>query len=155
MELSKYQNIQVKEYDINSEVSYTLLQELSEKLQRITGSSGEANFNKKDVEGDKSLFVVATLENEPIGCGSIREIDSYTAEVKRMYARYSGIGIGGMILNYLSKQAKIFGYTALLCETRKINTVAVAFYLKSGFKRIENYGIYKGRDDAVCFQKIL
>jgi len=123
MELSKYQNIQVKEYDINSEVSYTLLQELSEKLQRITGSSGEANFNKKDVEGDKSLFVVATLENEPIGCGSIREIDSYTAEV--------------------------------LCETRKINTVAVAFYLKSGFKRIENYGVYKGRDDAVCFQKIL
>ncbi|SEW10300.1 hypothetical protein [[Clostridium] fimetarium] len=59
MERRNYTDIQVIEYDINSDVSTILLQELSSKLHQITENSGEASFNKKDIEGEKSIFVVA------------------------------------------------------------------------------------------------
>jgi len=146
-------NIRVIEYDINNDVSNKLLQELSNELHIIAGDSGETSFNKKDVEGEKSIFVVAILENEHIGCGAIRKINDYTAEVKRIYARKNGVGIGTNILSYLENRAKEFGYTTFICETRKINTGAVAFYFKNGFEVIENYGKYVGRNEAVCFEK--
>jgi GNAT superfamily N-acetyltransferase len=153
MESNNEVNIQVIEYDINSDAAYVLLQELSNTLHLITGNSGEASFNKKDVLEDRSIFVIATIENEPIGCGAIRRIDDYTAEVKRMYARKNKYGVGTCILNYLENKAKDYGYTTLICETRKINQGAVAFYLKNGFHIIENYGKYVGHDEAVCFEK--
>ena len=155
MERKKYTNIQVMEYDINSDISTILLQELSSKLHQITENSGEASFNKKDAEGEKSIFVVAILDNEPIGCGAIRKINDYTAEVKRMYAQTSGFGVGTCILNHLENRARAFGYTTLICETRKINTDAIAFYFKNDFHVIENYGCYVGSDEAVCFEKKL
>jgi len=129
------------------------LQELSNELYKITGDSGETSFNKKDAEGEKSIFVVAISENEPIGCGAIRKINDFTAEVKRMYVRKTGLGIGTSILSYLENRAKEFGYSAIICETRKVNNSAVVFYLKNGFKVIENYGRYVGREEAMCFEK--
>lgn len=146
-------NIQVFEYDINTEAADLLLKELSDRLDKITGNSGEASFNKNDISDEKSTFVIAEADNEPIGCGAIRKIDKFTAEVKRMYARKRGYGAGTCILNFLEKKAKEFGYSSLICETRKINKDAVAFYLKNGFHVIENYGKYVGRDDAICFEK--
>jgi ribosomal protein S18 acetylase RimI-like enzyme len=38
-------------------------------------------------------------------------------------------------------------------ETRKVNKKAVAFYLAKGYKVIENFGKYRGREEAVCFEK--
>ncbi len=146
-------NIQVIEYDINSEAANLLLSELSDKLNIITGNSGEASFNKNDVLDERSVFVIAEADDKPVGCGAIRKIDNYTAEVKRMCARKSGSGTGTCILNFLEKKAKEFGYSTLICETRKINTDAVGFYIKNGYHVIENYGKYVGRDEAICFEK--
>lgn len=145
--------LQVIEYDINSKAADLLLKELSNRLNTITGNSGEASFNKNDVLEEKSTFVIAEADNEAIGCGAIRKLNNHTAEVKRMYARKSGYGVGTCIFNYLEKKAKEFGYSTLICETRKINADATAFYLKNGFHVIKNYGKYVGRDEAICFEK--
>jgi ribosomal protein S18 acetylase RimI-like enzyme len=47
------------------------------------------------------------------------------------------------------------GYSELWLETRLINHKAVRFYEKNGYVRIENYGPYIGRKEAVCFSKAL
>ncbi|MDN5397021.1 MAG: GNAT family N-acetyltransferase, partial [Chryseobacterium sp.] len=62
---------------------------------------------------------------------------------------------GLKILSALEITAKQLDYQYIYLETRKNNKNAVSFYLKNGYKIIENYGIYVGREEAVCFGKEL
>lgn len=134
----------------------SLMNELSECLQAITGNSGKNSFDAKDVCSDKAIFVIARDQSgRAIGCGAFRPMDETTAEVKRMYAKDKGKGTGSMILSYLEQQAHEFGYKTLRLETRIVNTKAVSFYERNGYRKIPNYGKYAGRANAICFEKDL
>lgn len=145
--------LQVLEADINTDESLSLLKELSGSLIHITGNSGESSFSIDDMEVEKSIFVIARSGGKAAGCGAIRRIDDSTGELKRMYAREQGLGVGTSILNFLENKALEFGFSRLICETRKINVGACSFYIRNGFHVIPNYGKYQGRDEAVCFEK--
>ena len=145
--------LQVLEADINTDESLALLKELSGSLNHITGNSGESSFSIDDMEDEKSIFVIARSGSKAAGCGAIRRIDDSTGELKRMYAKEQGLGVGTSILNFLENKALEFGYSRLICETRKINVGACSFYIRNGFHVIPNYGKYQGRDEAVCFEK--
>lgn len=133
-----------------------LMDELSAALEAITGNSGRGSFNPGDVCVPRALFAVArNKDGEAVGCGAIRPMDTGIAEVKRMYARTKGAGIGTQILSCLEEKARDLGYTALRLETRKVNREAVAFYESRGYYRIPNYGKYIDNDEAVCFEKKL
>lgn len=145
--------LQVLEADINTDESLSLLKELSGSLIHITGNSGESSFSIDDMEVEKSIFVIARSGGKAAGCGAIRRIDDSTGELKRMYAREQGLGVGTSILNFLENKALEFGFSRLICETRKINVGACSFYIRNGFHVIPNYGKYQGRGEAVCFEK--
>lgn len=145
--------IQIMEADITRDESLSLLHELSVSLNHITGNSGESSFSINDMEDEKSVFVIARSGSKAAGCGAIRRIDDSTGELKRMYAKEQGLGVGTSILNFLENKALEFGYSRLICETRKINAGACSFYIRNGFHIIPNYGKYQGRDEAVCFEK--
>ncbi len=133
-----------------------LLEELSESLEAITGSSGKSSFDLSDVCQSRSLFVIARDHTgEAIGCGAIRPLDQNIAEVKRMFAKTKGMGIGSEILSYLEEKAQKLGYSMLWLETRAVNKQAVSFYEHKGYHRIPNYGKYAGNPEAVCFEKHL
>ena len=147
-------DIKIIETDPNSSKALLLLEELSEALEAITGSSGKNSFHPEDVCIPRSSFVIAYDENgEALGCGGFRPINESTAEVKRMYARTKSIGVGTKILMYLEIQASKLDYTYLWVETRLINERAVAFYENRGYYRIPNYGKYNSNPEAVCFEK--
>lgn len=134
----------------------SLMEELSRRLQSITGDSGKNSFDPHDVCQHKAIFVIAREESgAAVGCGAFRPMNDTTAEVKRMYAKEQGRGIGGQILSYLELQAHLMGYTALRLETRTVNTGAVSFYERHGYRVIPNYGKYEKRTDSVCFEKAL
>lgn len=140
----------------NIQDAIELMEELSKSLETITGNSGKGSFDANDVCVPRSLFVIAyDEEGKAIGCGAIRPINEDIAEVKRMFAKTKGIGVGSEILHYLEEQAQKLGYSALWLETRLINERAVAFYEKRGYYRISNYGKYVNRSEAVCFEKKL
>ncbi|WP_349671733.1 GNAT family N-acetyltransferase [Lacrimispora sp.] len=145
--------IQIMEADITRDESLSLLNELSGSLNHITGNSGESSFSIDDMKDEKSIFVIARSGSNAVGCGAIRRIDDSTGELKRMYAKEQGLGVGTSILNFLENKALDFGYSRLICETRKINAGACSFYIKNSFHIIPNYGKYQGRDEAVCFEK--
>jgi ribosomal protein S18 acetylase RimI-like enzyme len=58
-------------------------------------------------------------------------------------------------LRFLEEAASALGYREITLETRRVNHKAVAFYEKHGYTVTDNYGVYIGRDDAVCFIKTL
>lgn len=131
-----------------------LLGGLSAALARITGSSGDASFDAADVCGEGAIFLVAyAADGAPVACGGYRPLGGGVAEVKRVFAAQKGAGMP--LLRALEAQARADGHTRLLCETRRVNTVAVAFYLRTGWRVCENYGKYTGRPEAVCFEKLL
>lgn len=130
-----------------------LLAELGTALAAITGSDGAASFDVADVRAPGSCFLLARDgDGKPAGCGALRLLSGSVAELKRMYAR-PGSGAGVHLLAALERQAAAFGYTEVWLETRRVNTRAVAFYEKHGYRAIPNYGKYAGRPEAVCFGK--
>ncbi len=133
-----------------------LMGELSEALAAITGNSGRSSFSPEDLDDPRAMFALARDEaGRAVGCGAIRPYGETTAEVKRMYARQKGSGVGSLLLSFLEEQARALDYTALQLETRKINQGAVGFYLARGYRVIPNYGKYAGHEEAVCFEKAL
>lgn len=104
---------------------------------------------------DAQMLIDGRINGKIAGCGAIREVSFESAELKRMYAVFKGKGIGKEILCYLENKAREFGYKKIILETRKCNTNDVNFYLHNSYKFISNYGKYVGREEAVCFEKIL
>ncbi len=140
--------------NINTPDALILLDELSATLQSITGDSGNSSFNPNDFCVSRSLFVIAYDEGgEAIGCGGIRQINENIAEVKRLFAKTSKMGIGTEVLLYLETQARKLGYHALWLETRLINEQAVSFYENRGYYNIPNYGKYINNSKAICYEK--
>lgn len=148
--------ITVEKSDPFSPDSCSLIEKLSAELAPITGDSGKSNFTIDSMDGDRSLWVLARNEKgDATGCGAIRPLTENIAELKRMFSDRSAPWVGKALLNFLETSAKNMGYTEIWLETRHVNHKAVNFYKNNGYVLIENYGPYIGRDEAVCFSKVL
>ena len=142
--------------EVTSADAKRLLQLLSQRLQQITGDSGASSFSAQDMAERGACFVIArNAEKVAVGCGALRPLKEGVAELKRMYAQPDSPGTGSKILHYLEAQASQLGYQHIWLETRRVNERAVEFYLARGYQEIENYGPYKGREEAICFAKDL
>jgi putative acetyltransferase len=106
----------------------------------------------------KIKYAVVAYENDqPIGCGAIKEYASDTMEVKRMYTLPGGRGkgIATSVLAELETWAAELSYERCVLETGKRQPEAIALYKKNGYTLIPNYGQYAGVENSVCFEKIL
>ncbi|OJD14150.1 hypothetical protein AJ78_05477 [Emergomyces pasteurianus Ep9510] len=78
-------------------------------------------------------------------------------EVKRMFVlpelRGKKLGIASIILEALHERGRNRGWRKLVCETGKLQPDAVRFYMREGYKPIENYGHYVGSELSVCFER--
>lgn len=101
--------------------------------------------------------VVAYENDQPIGCGAIKEYQPNAMEVKRMYTlpESRGKGVATKILTALEEWAAALGYKKTVLETGKRQTEAIALYLRNDYKIIPNYGQYVGVENSVCFEKLL
>lgn len=131
-----------------------LLDQAAAVLEAITGSDGRTSFQGW-TDDERHLFLLARDGAAPVGCGGLRPLDPGVGEIKRMFAARPGLGIGAAILAALEAGARVGGYRALWCETRRVNQGAVRFYERHGYTVRPNYGRYVGRPEAVCFEKAL
>lgn len=146
--------ITVVKSDPFSSESHHLIELLSAELAVITGDNGKNNFAAEAMRDEKALWALAkNSQGKAVGCGAIRPLTQEIAELKRMFSDRSMPGIGSALLTFLEDAAKERGYIELRLETRHINHRAVNFYQKNGYTRMENYGPYIGRTEAVCFSK--
>jgi len=131
-----------------------LVRELDADLAARDGSDHTfySQFNKIDT----LKFVVVVYDDErPVGCGAIKEYDTNSMEVKRMYVipESRGKGLAASILTALENWAAELSYTNCILETGKRKPEAIGLYEKNGYKMIQNYGQYAGVENSVCFEK--
>ncbi len=102
-------------------------------------------------------FIVGYIDEQPVGCGAIKEFDSDTMEVKRMFTAEGcrGKGIASSILKALELWAKELQYKRCILETGLKQPAAIQLYKKTGYHIIPNYGQYSGVQNSVCFEKQL
>jgi ribosomal protein S18 acetylase RimI-like enzyme len=100
----------------------------------------------------KGEFFVASLNNTIIGMGALKQIDTDTAEIKRMRVHFNhqGKGIGSMILEKLLVRAKELGYSKLILDTTEKQVVAQKMYEKHGFMRCNKNSI--GSSNVLFYQ---
>nr|WP_298515924.1 GNAT family N-acetyltransferase [uncultured Kordia sp.] len=133
-----------------------LVKELDAFLSIRNGESDEfySQFN-----GLEALHhtIVLYLNDEPIGCGAIKQFNENTVEVKRMYVsqKLQGKNLGITILTELETWAKELGNSSCVLETGTMLPEAIRFYEKNKYQRIPNYEPYIGASESVCFEKHL
>lgn len=113
-----------------------------------------AQFNKID----KIKYVVVAYEDDqPVGCGAIKEYAPDTMEIKRMYTlpESRGKGIASKILRELETWAVELSYEKCILETGKKQPEAIGLYQKNGYKIIPNYGQYAEIENSLCFAKLI
>ena len=110
-------------------------------------------FNKID---DLMHCIVLFEEENPVGCGALKDYDAETAEIKRMFVipEFRGKGYASAILNELEQWAKELQFKKVILETGTGQKEAIKLYTKT-YQQIENYGQYKGVETSICFSKEL
>ena len=111
-------------------------------------------FNNIDVLKN---VVVVSVDKKAVGCGAIKKFDNTSVEVKRMFVSPDdrGKGVAKKVLQELEIWAKELGYKKCVLETGERQVEAVKFYTKCNYKKIPNYGQYKGVENSICFEKAL
>ena len=133
-----------------------LVHQLDRYLMGINGDDHDFfdQFNKID---NIRHVVVLYLENQPAGCGAIKEYEPGVMEVKRMFVPPAarGKGLASVVLKELESWAFELGYKKCILETGDIMPDAIALYKKNGYQSIPNYGQYVNVASSVCFEKRL
>jgi DNA-binding MarR family transcriptional regulator/GNAT superfamily N-acetyltransferase len=86
------------------------------------------------------FFVLATLNDEPVGCGALK-CHAAHGEIKRMWVTTSsrGLGIGKRILARLEDLARERRLPVLRLETNKALTEAQALYKSCGYREVRPF----------------
>jgi GNAT superfamily N-acetyltransferase len=134
-----------------------MLGKLDAELARIYPEDG-ANFlllPAADVAPGRGTFLVATADDDVVGCGGMRVVDPTTAEIKRMYVEPGRRrqGIGEALLVALEQEAVRLGARRTVLETGTREARTIAFYERSGYRTIPNFGDYAGAELSRCMAK--
>jgi GNAT superfamily N-acetyltransferase len=151
--------IDIRREDILSPVVQQLIRALNAELDARYPEEGANHFrlDPEEVADGRGAFLVAYLNDKPVGCGAVRRIESAVAEIKRMYVapEARGRGVGRRVLLELEAQAQWLGATRLVLETGPRQPEALALYRRAGFAEIPNFGEYAGCEFSVCMAKEL
>lgn len=87
------------------------------------------------------VFLLATLNAEPVGCGAVKLPRDAPAEIKRVWVSDSvrGLGVGRRMLDELERYAAERGWTVVRLDTNRNLTEAIAMYRSAGYREIEPY----------------
>jgi putative acetyltransferase len=145
--------------DPRSPAAARLITALTEEIRAIyPGDDGTAHFSVEDVLVPGGGFVVAWLDEAPVGCGALRPFGQPgVGEIKRMYVAPHARGqrIGQRILEKLEELAREFGCHTLRLETGTLQPESIRLYERMRFYPIPCYPPYEESEFALCFEKRL
>jgi DNA-binding MarR family transcriptional regulator/GNAT superfamily N-acetyltransferase len=89
----------------------------------------------------KGAFLLASLDDEAVGCGAVKVIAPRVGEIKRMWVAPAarGLGIAQRLLDALEAQAAAMGLSTLRLDTQRSLVEARALYERNGYRRIPRY----------------
>ena len=106
-------------------------QGFDEELQELPGSYAPP----------AGTLLIARIDRDVIGCVGVRPIDERTAEMKRLYVRPSGrgMGLGRTLAEAAIRFATVTGYERMRLDTLPMMEGAQVLYRSLGFTPIEAY----------------
>jgi DNA-binding MarR family transcriptional regulator/GNAT superfamily N-acetyltransferase len=89
----------------------------------------------------RGLFLLATLRDEPVGCGVLKFHGAAPSELKRLWVASSvrGLGLGRRLLAELESHAASRGSRAVRLDTNGALTEAIALYRSAGYREIDAF----------------
>jgi DNA-binding MarR family transcriptional regulator/GNAT superfamily N-acetyltransferase len=97
--------------------------------------------DEEDLTPPAGVLLVATLRDEPVGCGALKYHGDEPAELKRMWVSPAvrGLGLGRRILAELEAQAAARGVRTLRLETNDALTEAIGLYRSAGYREVSAF----------------
>lgn len=144
--------------DGNDERFIDLCHELDEYLDDVIGGEKQREQYAQYNTLEKIHTVALIMEDgKAVACGGMKEYESNTAEVKRVFTKEGcrNRGYGRSIMRALEEGALKKGYTRLILETGLLLKGAIRMYTVLGFYVIKNYGQYIDMPGSVCMEKKL
>ncbi len=89
-------------------------------------------------------WVVAYVDNEPVGCGGFKAVDEETVEIRRVFLSPTarGQGLGRLMLRELEAQAGARGYRRARLTTGNRQPEALGLFRSVGYVEIEDFNGY-------------
>jgi DNA-binding MarR family transcriptional regulator/GNAT superfamily N-acetyltransferase len=111
-------------------------QELNTRFDTGFDESRGISATDDELREPAGLLVVATLHEEPVGCGALK-LGEY-AQIKRMWVADSvrGLGIGRRLLSELETQARAHGARVARLETNRALSEAIGMYRAAGYEEV-------------------
>lgn len=134
-----------------------LIQKLDEDLLQRYDAESIYTVDLDHPDAHKIIFMIADIDDIPVGCGAIRALDTDSVELKRFFvdATYRRQGIAGKLLQSLEHKAVEQGSSLIRLETGAEQFEAVAFYERNGYYRIPVFADYKEDGISLCYEKKL
>lgn len=134
----------------------TMINELDHYLGQLYPAESNHLLDISALMQPNIRFLVASHQNETVGCGAIRVQEDY-AEIKRMYVKPSarGKGIASRVLDHLEMLARESGINTLRLETGISQPEALALYERRGYTRCAPFGDYTHDPLSLFYEKRL
>jgi ribosomal protein S18 acetylase RimI-like enzyme len=115
--------------------------ELSRRLEDGYDPLRGVSASDAEMTPPAGLFLLATLHEEPVGCGALKFHPGEPAEIKRMWVAPSarGLGLGRRLLVELESQAAANQVRAVRLETNRNLTEAISMYRSAGYREVEPF----------------
>jgi DNA-binding MarR family transcriptional regulator/predicted GNAT family N-acyltransferase len=123
---------------------YCLKEYFAELDRRFPGGfdpSLSLSTDLDDFRPPAGLFLVATLQAQPVGCGALRFRGAKLAELKRMWVASSarGLGVGRRLLAELEHRAADHGSRTVRLDSNEKLTEAIAMYRSAGYEEVDAF----------------
>lgn len=121
------------------------------------GGPDDAPIDAEEFAPPRGLFLLATIDGDPAGCGGWRDLGDGRAEIKRMFtvAAVRNRGVARAVLAELERTAAAAGLRDVVLETGSVQPEAIALYQSTGYDRIDGFGYYAGAPLSRAFGKRL
>jgi GNAT superfamily N-acetyltransferase len=123
--------------------------ELSERFEEGYDLTKALPADDAELRPPRGAFLMATVDGEPVACGSLKTSAPGTGWIKRMWVASSarGLGLGRRMLAALEEESRRLGLTMVHLETNRRLVEAIQLYRSAGYVEVppfnaEPYGDY-------------
>ena len=116
-------------------------EELNRRADHRYDPTAGVSADRAELVAPAGAFLVAYLDDKPVGCGAVKHPGGRAADIKRMWVDESarGRGIARRMLAELEARALAAGAEVAHLETNGALNEAIAMYRSSGYVEVEPF----------------
>jgi len=116
-------------------------EELGRRFERGFDPAASIPADDRDLVPPGGVFLVGSIDGEPVACGAIKTIESGVGSLKRMWVAddVRGLGIGRRMLEALEAEAPCLGLDVLRLETNRALGEAIRLYRTAGYQEVPRF----------------